>query len=164
MIVYHGSNILVEQPIIIAPNRTLDFGSGFYTTINFEQAKRFADLVVARNNDEGEPTVSRYDFDEIKAAAELSILAFDSPNADWLDFVYLNRMAKYLGQSYDIVSGPVANDTVYRTLRQYENGDLTREETLSRLKVVELYNQITFRSEKALRFLKFIGSEVLKHG
>ena len=34
MIVYHGSNLIVDQPRLVNQNRTLDFGSGFYTTTN----------------------------------------------------------------------------------------------------------------------------------
>lgn len=34
MIVYHGSNVIVEKPKLIIQNRTLDFGPGFYTTTN----------------------------------------------------------------------------------------------------------------------------------
>lgn len=36
MILYHGSNILVEKPILMRANRTLDFGHGFYTTTSKE--------------------------------------------------------------------------------------------------------------------------------
>jgi len=36
MIVYHGSNVEVKEPRIINPNRTLDFGKGFYTTTNHD--------------------------------------------------------------------------------------------------------------------------------
>ncbi|MBY6825647.1 DUF3990 domain-containing protein, partial [Clostridium botulinum] len=32
MILYHGSNVIVEDPKIIKATRTLDFGYGFYTT------------------------------------------------------------------------------------------------------------------------------------
>ena len=38
MKLYHGSHILVEKPILIKGNRTLDFGQGFYTTTSREQA------------------------------------------------------------------------------------------------------------------------------
>ena len=34
MTVYHGSNVEVREPRIIKPNRTLDFGNGFYTITN----------------------------------------------------------------------------------------------------------------------------------
>ena len=42
MLVYHGSNVTVEKPRLITPNRALDFGNGFYTTTNLEQAISFA--------------------------------------------------------------------------------------------------------------------------
>ena len=31
MVLYHGSNVTVEQPKLIRQNRYLDFGFGFYT-------------------------------------------------------------------------------------------------------------------------------------
>ena len=34
MILYHGSNVIVEKPILVEQNRFLDFGYGFYTTTN----------------------------------------------------------------------------------------------------------------------------------
>jgi hypothetical protein len=38
MIVYHGSDAVVEKPVLLTPKHTLDFGAGFYTTTNKEQA------------------------------------------------------------------------------------------------------------------------------
>ena len=37
ILVYHGSDILIEEPKIIKPVRALDFGSGFYTTANINK-------------------------------------------------------------------------------------------------------------------------------
>ena len=42
MILYHGSNVIVDKPMLIRQNRTLDFGSGFYTTTNRNRAVSFA--------------------------------------------------------------------------------------------------------------------------
>ena len=42
MILYHGSNVIVKEPHIIESNRFLDFGIGFYTTTNKDQAVNFA--------------------------------------------------------------------------------------------------------------------------
>lgn len=47
MTVYHGSNTEVREPKILKPNRELDFGNGFYTTTNLDQAIAFAKLVFA---------------------------------------------------------------------------------------------------------------------
>ena len=39
MRVYHGSLEKVEIPEIRTPNRTLDYGCGFYTTTSYKQAE-----------------------------------------------------------------------------------------------------------------------------
>lgn len=38
---YHRSNIVVKEPRLIKSNRFLDFGLGFYTTINKDQTIDF---------------------------------------------------------------------------------------------------------------------------
>ena len=50
MIIYHGSNVLVEKPILIKATRTLDFGYGFYTTTSKEQAYKWARIKQRREN------------------------------------------------------------------------------------------------------------------
>ena len=42
MILYHGSNTIVEKPKLVEQNRFLDFGYGFYTTTNKDQAENFS--------------------------------------------------------------------------------------------------------------------------
>ena len=36
MIVFHGSLVKVEQPRILVPSHTLDYGAGFYTTTSYD--------------------------------------------------------------------------------------------------------------------------------
>ena len=71
------------------------------------------------------------------------LLFFSEANEDWLDLVFANRNGSYEGVNYDIIFGPVANDTIYRTFIAYEEGILTKDETIARLKVKKLYNQMT---------------------
>ena len=157
MIIYHGSNLVVEKPKLIAQNRYLDFGYGFYTTTNKVQAISFADKVYKRKN-EGSRQVSIYEIDEEKLFAECSVLRFDAPNEAWLDFVAENRSGNYDGEDYDVVYGPVANDDVYTTFTLYQSGALSKEQTLETLKIKKLYDQMVFTTEKALSFLKFVGT------
>lgn len=157
MILYHGSNVTVSEPRLVEQNRYLDFGYGFYTTTNKTQAIGFADKVTKRRKS-GERTVSIYEIDEGTAFAECSILKFESANEAWLDFVSENRSGNYSGEAYDFIYGPVANDDVYTTFTLYTAGVLTKEQTLEALKVKKLYNQLVLASEKALSYLKFIGT------
>ena len=157
MIVYHGSNLVVEEPKLIAQNRFLDFGYGFYTTTNKEQAISFAEKVYKRKN-EGTKQVSIYEVDIDALFKECSVLKFDSANEAWLDFVADNRSGNYDGEAYDVVYGPVADDDVYTTFTLYQAGALTKEQTLETLKIKKLYDQMVFTSEKALSFVKFVGT------
>jgi hypothetical protein len=158
MELYHGSSVIVEKPILVPQQRTLDFGRGFYTTLYKEQAIVFAQKVGARRESE-KSFVSVYDVAALETLkCELAVLEFPSPDYDWLDFIFENRNGSYAGKEYDIVFGPVANDVIYRTFIAYEDGILTKDETISRLKVKKLYNQMTFCTEVALSFLKYTGN------
>lgn len=145
------------QTKLISQNRFLDFGFGFYTTTNKEQAISFAEKVFKRRKNGGK-IVSIYEFDESTAFKECSILRFNAPDEAWLDFVSENRSGNYDGDTYDIIYGPVANDDVYTTLTLYSAGVLTKEQTLEALKIKKLYNQLVLASEKAISCLKFIGT------
>lgn len=157
MILYHGSNLTVSEPKLIVQNRFLDFGYGFYTTTNKVQATGFADKVTRRHK-AGTPTVSIYEIDEEKAFAECTVLRFNAPDEAWLDFVSANRAGSYSGEPYDFIYGPVANDDVYTTFTLYTAGVLTKEQTIEALKIKKLYNQLVLTSEKALKFLKYVGT------
>lgn len=97
MILYHGSNVTVNQPMLIRQNRYLDFGFGFYTTTNREQAVNFAQKVTERRKI-GDATLNTYLVDENVTFKECSLLRFDSPNEEWLDFFTANRQETYQGK------------------------------------------------------------------
>jgi hypothetical protein len=156
MRLYHGSNVVVEYPKILKPNRNLDFGAGFYCTANKKQADSFSRIIRDRRG--GVRIVTVYEFDRDKAQRELDIRRFNSPDKEWLDYVTQHRDGNYTGPQYDIVWGPVANDKVYRALLLYTSGALSKEETLTRLNINKLYNQIVFTSEKALTYIRFLRS------
>ena len=160
MILYHGSNVIVDQPKPIRQNRYLDFGFGFYTTTNREQAVNFAQKVTDRRK-MGEATLNIYSVNEAVAFQECTVLQFDSPDEAWLDFVAANRQGTYQGEKYDLIYGAVANDDVYRTIALYMTGVLDKEQTLSSLKIRKLFNQLVFATEKSLQYLKFEGRELV---
>ena len=160
MILYHGSNVIVDQPKLIRQNRYLDFGFGFYTTTIREQAVNFAQKVTDRRK-MGEATLNIYSVNEAVAFQECKVLQFDSPDEAWLDFVAANRQGTYQGEKYDLIYGAVANDDVYRTIALYMTGVLDKEQTLSSLKIRKLFNQLVFATEKSLQYLKFEGRELV---
>jgi hypothetical protein len=104
--------------------------------------------------------VSIYDVDEVFAAKDLRIKGFDTATEEWLDFVMFHRTGKLTSMNkYDVIRGPVANDTLYETLALYERGILTHNETIARLKTHKLADQVVLATTKAISLLKFISCE-----
>jgi hypothetical protein len=153
---FHGSNQIIEKPVITNRFKTLDFGEGFYTTTNREQAENFALKVPERRNFAGKPTVNCYEFN-----ADLdgfNVLKFDAPNEDWLDFVIGRRRGAALEQKYDLIIGPVANDDVFAAILLYERGIADKETTIKNFKIKPLYTQYLFCGELILKELIFVNS------
>ena len=159
MIVFHGSDVIVDKPKILSVTRPLDFGSGFYVTTNRDQALSWAKRVSYRNNTKF-AYLNSYDFQFESAKGNMRIIKFDGAGEKWLDFICKNRRMAYTGDDYDIVIGPVADDKVYRVVINYENGEIDKDEALKRLKVEKLCDQILFHDFEALKYLKFINAEV----
>lgn len=157
MELFHGTTLVIQEPRVMNRFKTLDFGTGFYTTSNELQACEFAKKTFARRGREGAPTVNVYSVeDEEINQANLSILRFDGPDERWLDFVVHNRRyGRDENLDVDVVIGPVANDNVFRTIDLYESGDLTVQEAIARFKVNELFDQYLFCNERALAYLHF---------
>jgi hypothetical protein len=151
------------MPEIRIANRFLDFGHGFYTTTNKDQAIEFADNV-SKRTPANTPFVSVYEFDKDAVFPTQKVLNFDKPDGDWLDFVAANRSGAYQEQEYDIIFGPVADDDVYTTLTLYMSGEFTREYALEKLKIKELYNQMVFMTGASLEHLRFTGAIDLHGG
>ena len=160
MILYHGSNVIVEKPRLIAQNRFLDFGFGFYTTTNDDQAAEFARKVTEKRK-KGRPVVNTYRVDEEKAFSECSSLRFTGADEAWLDFVSANRNGTYNGPQFDLIYGAVADDDVYRTLTLYMTGVISKNQAIEALKIKQLFDQLVFATEHSLEYIYFEGAKLL---
>ena len=153
MILYHGSNVEVKNPKIMQSKRLLDFGTGFYLTSDYEQAKKWAIRTTARR-EKGVPIISVFSFDESEFE-KLDVLIFDAANKEWLRYVAAHRTDKSIKDTYDIVAGPVANDQAIRTVNNYLKGYFTEDIAIQLLFPQKLKDQNVFKTEKALSILKF---------
>lgn len=152
MILYHGSNVEVRQPRLLEGQRPLDFGPGFYTTSDLEQASKWAERT-SRIRKAGSSLVSVYEVDEDQLS-ELKTLAFGAPDRKWLRFVAANRRRLAEDDGWDIVSGPVANDQTMPTLMLFLDGLLTEDEAIARLLPQKLKDQFVFKTAPALALLQ----------
>ena len=94
MQIFHGSLEKVEHPVILIPNRKLDYGEGFYTTTSEKQAKEWVERrMFERHANAG--YINVYEFDDM-AMSHLKPLIFSEPNKEWAEFVMANRTKKAL--------------------------------------------------------------------
>ena len=158
MMVYHGSTVSIPKPQIIRGERVGDFGIGFYTTTDLDQARRFVRRKCAIEGcDRG--YVSVYSVpDDILSCKDLKTLSFETANDAWIEFVFANRRDPSFEQDNDLVYGPVANDQVYASLSLFEDGQIGYDELIKRLLSRKLVDQLLFHTEKALSYLRYVTS------
>ena len=162
MKLYHGGLIEVKAPRIMATDHIGDFGTGFYTTTDLEQARRFVATKCDRSG-KFQGAVSYFEVtDDFLTMPELKIGIFRKADEKWARFVEANRRDVACRHDYDIVYGPVADDQVYASFALYESELIDFSELLNRLKVRKLTDQVLFHTERSLSILKYTGSEVVQ--
>lgn len=153
MILYHSSNTIVKRPDVSFSRDYLDFGNGFYLTSLREQAQKYGNRFIRREQNAW-LNVYEFDFDP----SEWRMRKFEHYSLEWLEFVTKCRMGDD-DTDYDIIIGGVADDKVIRTLDMFFNGDITAEAALGKLKYEKLNNQYCIRSQKMINeCLKYIES------
>lgn len=150
IILYHGSQEIVEFPEIRIGRFNKDFYFGFYCTLFQEQALRWATRF------DGAGYISEYLYTPNDS---LNVLKFSEMTEEWLDFIVASRLGK--PHSYDIVEGPMANDTIFNYVQNLIDGTITRAAFWELAKFKHPTHQISFHTVNALTTLKFLkGYEV----
>lgn len=147
MLIYHGSRVEVKNPEIRREKFNKDFYFGFYCTTLKEQAIRWATRF-------GDGIVNVYEY---KKNNTLKTLVFPDMSEEWLDFIANCRSGK--GHDYDIVEGPMADDTIYNYVQGFLDGKYSREIFWNLAKFKRPTHQISFHTEDALNTLTFIKGE-----
>lgn len=156
MKLYHGSIVVVRKPSLRPCRPNADFGKGFYTTSNYEQAVRWAHIKQERE-EASRAVVSVYEFDEtLLDNPDLSVRKFIGADEPWLYFVADCRKSR--PHQFDLVQGPVANDRVFTTVNLFESGVLSAEAAILQLKAYKTYDQLSFHTDRVIKALKFVES------
>lgn len=155
MRLYHSSTVVIEKPDVQHSRDNLDFGRGFYLTSVREQAMRYAERFTRRGK---AAFVNEYELDD--ETPDFTIKEFASYDEEWLNYVATCRKGQLSMQSYDAVSGGVANDKVFNTVDLYFAGVITKDEALGRLKYEKPNHQLCILNGQMLdRHLRFIKAE-----
>lgn len=148
---YHGSKQIVRFPEIRTARYHKDFYFGFYCTTFPEQAKRWATRY------SGIGVINEYKYQRNDA---LRVLIFKEMTESWLDFIVMCRQG--IPHDYDIVEGPMANDTIFNYIQNYVDGKISRAAFWELAKFKRPTHQISFHTARALSTLEFMkGYEVI---
>ncbi|MBD8347743.1 DUF3990 domain-containing protein [Dysgonomonas sp. HGC4] len=159
MKLFHGSNTTINTINFAKCKPYKDFGQGFYLTEIKEQAMQMARRTASIYG--GEPIVTAFEFDKTAAfnnTPTLLIKHFENPDEEWALFVMGNRsrIQVYPVHEYDIVIGPVADDTIATLFRNFDDGIIELPTLVSGLRYKKISSQYFFHSQKAVVYLKVL--------
>lgn len=157
MKLYHGSNVMIGRVDFAKCHPFKDFGCGFYLTDNLKHARNMAFRRCMRTG--GEECITKYEFDFQVALQDLKVKIFDRPSEEWAKFVMMNRDETIFhpAHEYDIVIGPIADDSVAMSFRLFQDGFISISELVKRLEYKELSTQNFFHNIKAISYLNLIS-------
>ncbi len=174
IVLYHGSQEIVERPTYGIGKKTNDYGQGFYCTEEPELAKEWA----CRSSGGGYS--NRYELDE----SDLALLNLNSKEYSlmhWITILLENRTfnvstdvanasKKFLIDNYhidldrfDYIRGYRADDSYFRYAQDFIEGGLSVDRLSKAIRLGNLGEQIMIRSSKAFEKLRFTGYEVCDH-
>ena len=168
IIIYHGSEKIVDKPIYGFGKKYNDYGLGFYTTEDFELAKEWS------VDDNRSGYANKYELD----LSDLKILDLSNASAlDWISILLENRFfevkstiskagKEYILKNYhvdygkyDVIIGYRADDSYFMYANDFLNNSLSIEGLEKALKIGNLGLQIVLKSKKAFDRIKFLGYE-----
>lgn len=169
-VVYHGttSNWLesIKESISLKRgSKWADFGQGFYTTSNFDQARKWAEK--RRNSYNTFQLNSKTFVDAVVITYELDLekinhlrgIIFDKQSEEWIKFIYRNRSRKEsFKHNYDYVFGSVADGNVDRLIKDYDDDIISIDELRESIRhkfELDTSNQLSFHSQRAIELLVF---------
>lgn len=155
MILYHGSNVEIDVIDLKKGRRGKDFGQGFYLSADLQQAREMAVTVVDREEC-GTPIVTAFEFDEsLLSFGTLNVSIFEHYSMEWAEFVRANRKNRTPEQihNFDIVYGPIADDTIAKQMRRLDQNYIDMERFLQEIQYQKETFQYFFGTEKAINCL-----------
>ena len=169
MIIYHGSEKIIEKPVFGKGNLRNDYGKGFYCTESEELAKEWA----CSNNKNG--FANKYEL----SLEGLNILYLNSDKYNvlhWLAILTKNRTywenstisetaKKYLAQNfmidtseYDVIIGYRADDSYFYFARDFVSGTISYRQLSEAMRLGKLGEQVVLISKKAFENISYLSN------
>ncbi|MBR6774254.1 MAG: DUF3990 domain-containing protein [Bacteroidales bacterium] len=154
MILFHGSNTVIDVVDLAKSKRYKDFGQAFYLSAEEDQARKMAVAKVVQYG--GEESITLFEFDESSLfSPDLQVMCFEEYSREWAEFVFNNRDENQdFLHAYDIVYGPIADDYIGLQIRDFKRSNITFEQFLSNIRYHKgVTFQYAFCTQKAVEHL-----------
>lgn len=150
MILYHGSTVDIRQIDMSLSRPNKDFGRAFYLSADYNQALEMAEFKAELAD--ASPIVNVYEFDE-GTLQQLRYKRFEAYTEEWAHFVY-NHRTDLEGRTlhdFDVVYGPIANDTIGAQITRFKQGYITFEQFIKRIQFPKgITFQYAFCTQRAI--------------
>lgn len=154
MLLFHTGFEKIPVPDLRRGRVNADFGRGFYLSDDPAFSERWA-----TEKKGAETFVNSY---ELKTD-DLRIKRFER-DEDWFGYIFSNRRSKPdTFKDYDVIIGPIANDTLYNTFGILTSGMLSDAVAMELLLLGPAYTQVVLKTDRAKAALRFLGAKVLDH-
>jgi len=171
MIIYHGSDEIVEKPLFGVGKTYNDYGQGFYTTEDLDLAKEWACTL----NKNGYANKYELTIDGLKI---LSLSDSKYSILNWLAILLDNRILRistpiakngkdYLlkhflpnYKDYDVIIGYRADDSYFSFSKAFLMNEISLKQLSYAMKLGRLGEQVVIKSEKAFKNIIFKGFEI----
>ena len=157
-LLFHGAKSEIEGGISVNRSRiNNDFGQGFYTGENYDQAVSFVSgydqsSVYYLDFDESDLKCKKYKVDQ---EWMLTIAYFRGALDDYRDHPKVRKLIKN-ARNCDYIIAPIADNRMFQIINSFISGEITDEQCKHCLAATNLGNQYVFTSEKAVRNLKIL--------
>ena len=149
---FHTGYSVIETPDLKIGRKNADFGQGFYLSADEDFSRRWA------RSRSGQTTyLNVYELD----LSGLAVRRF-TRDEEWFGYIYANRRGQPDAYAeYDVIIGPIANDTIYDTWGLLTSGLVDRETAVRILMIGNAYEQTVIKTEKGAGALRFIRAVAL---
>ena len=170
MLLYHGSEHIIEYPVFNGSKRANDYGYGFYTTESKDLAKEWA----CSNKQDG--FANCYEAD-LSGLSVLNLNSSDYNILNWLAILanyrtywqrssiaeeakdYLHRNFFIDPSDYDVIIGYRADDSYFSFAQDFVSGMISLSKLSEAMKLGKLGEQVVFKSRESFKYIRFIYAE-----
>jgi len=175
MILYHGSEFIIDKPTYHGGKENNDYGYGFYCTESLDLAKEWSCL-----NNQTNGYANKYELD-VSNLKVLDLTSNEYSILNWIAILLKNRnfditseiayesrnyLIKYFYidvTKYDVVIGYRADDSYFKFAKDFISNTITVSKLKKAMELGELGKQVVLISPKAHEMIKYISSEMAEH-